>query len=73
MRNKPENKYITRKNDIHIHVQVHNVHAWCILYLVIISDPFMFSGIRPFTDTRVHLLLNRCGLGFEAKEIYYTL
>lgn len=56
-----------------MHVQVHNVHAWCVLYLVIISDPFMFSGIHPFTDTRVHLLLNRCGLGFEAQEIYYTL
>lgn len=49
-----------------------HVHAWCVLYLVVISDPFMFSGIHPLTDTRVHLLLNRCGLSFEVQEIYYT-
>lgn len=55
-----------------MHVLVHNVHAWCVLYLGIISDPFMFSGIHPLTDTRVHLLLNRCGLSFEVQEIYYT-
>lgn len=55
---------------MHVQVHVHNVHAWSVQYLVIISDPFKFSGIHPFTDTRVHLLLNRCGLGFEVQEIY---